>query len=248
LSACSYGTALNKLTNASEEKQRGDQALKNRDYQGHLYWYKKAAESGDVAAQIAVGDLYYANRNNPNGIGGDQGAQVSLRADYYEAEEWYQRAVDQGSAEAMVKLANMYLAGEVTGEFKQDAIALYKQAIKLGNREALIALARLEPVIVKARKYDEAVPGALICSGQGPLLKVAQERLRNPSQSEGKVVPKNQIFSEVDLHDKYPGCEFVPFGVEMVLKGDLEKGTVTAHLRNGKELTGITLPEMLDLK
>ena len=237
LASCSYGIALNQVTNATEEKKQGNESLKKGDYQGYLYWYKRAAQMGDIDAQVTVGDYYYANRNNPNGVGGDQGAQASLRADYYEAEEWYQRAAEQGSTEAMIKLATMYTAGEVTGENKQDAILLYKKALSLGDKKATLGLAKLEPVLVRAKKYSEQIPGALVCSNTALLSSaLGQGLVATPA-------PNNHSNPE-NIH--YPGCAFFKTGVEIVVSGDLENGKIAVRLGDGNQMNGSTLPEMIE--
>jgi TPR repeat protein len=62
------------------------------------FWYRKAAEQGDVDAQDALGDLYYTGRGAPQ--------------DYAQAALWYRKAAEQGDADAQENLGDLYDTGQ----------------------------------------------------------------------------------------------------------------------------------------
>jgi TPR repeat protein len=82
-----------------EQYEKGDayywgRAGVNQDYQNAFYWYQKAADAGDAAAQIMLGSLY------ENGLG--------VSKDYGRARSWYEKAADQGrplAQDALTRLA-----------------------------------------------------------------------------------------------------------------------------------------------
>lgn len=87
------------LTTPQEQYEKGDayywgRAGVNQDYQQAFYWYRKAADQNDPAAEIMLGSLY------ENGLG--------VSKDYGQARWWYQKAADQGrplAQEALKRLA-----------------------------------------------------------------------------------------------------------------------------------------------
>ena len=81
----------------------------------------KAAEQGNVDAQLALGDMYH------NGEGG-------VLQDYKEAEKWYRKAAEQGYAEAQLTLGAMH--------FVQDYVQAHlwwSLAATQGNEHAIQA-------------------------------------------------------------------------------------------------------------
>ena len=64
------------------------------DYAQAVYWYRKAADQGNAAAQNSLGFMYV------NGRGG-------LAQDDVQAVYWYRKAADQGNAEAQTNLGVM---------------------------------------------------------------------------------------------------------------------------------------------
>src|SRR6266550_2235673 len=80
------------------------------------------AETGDVAAQTALGN-YYAN-----GQGG--------RIDLAEAVKWYRTAAEQGEVRAQFSLATMYSEGRGTPRDDQAAAKWFYQAAQQGDRMA----------------------------------------------------------------------------------------------------------------
>jgi hypothetical protein len=70
-------------------------------------WYRKAAEQGDVAGEIHLGDSYRDGRGVPR--------------DQAQAAQWYQKAAEQGDAGAQGMLAMMYAFGQGLPQSDVDA-------------------------------------------------------------------------------------------------------------------------------
>ncbi|WP_328610743.1 serine/threonine-protein kinase [Amycolatopsis sp. NBC_00345] len=85
------------------------------------FWYRKAAESGDVAAMVELGSV------------------LRLRKEYDGAGRWYREAADRGSIGA---LSNLGLLHHERGEL-DDAERWYRKAIDAGVRPALANLGGL---------------------------------------------------------------------------------------------------------
>lgn len=83
---------------------------------------RQTAESGDPAAQVALGDRYLA------GIG--------LQADATEARRWYQKAAEQGDADGQVKLGFLYEQGLGVEKSPDKAMELFSLAADQGNAAA----------------------------------------------------------------------------------------------------------------
>jgi TPR repeat protein len=227
------------------QKAIGNKALKNHDDTGYLYWYRKAAEQGDIGALVAVGDMYYSDRYNANGYG--------VKTDYLEAEKWYKKAAEKGSTAAMIKLADMYSIGEVIGENKNDAVLLYKRAIEYGDNNGKIGLAKIQPVAVKAKASVKSIPGAVICKNQvlvAQLIELFQKSGENMPQDktidQENNKPVNALPASVQIQEYY-GCYLVPRGTEMLLEGDMNPAVVTVTLRDGSNYKGVTSATMIDL-
>jgi hypothetical protein len=62
--------------------------------EGALFWYRKAAEKGDISAQSGLGYLY------TNELGVDQ--------DYTQAMLWYRKAAEEGNISAQNGLGYLY--------------------------------------------------------------------------------------------------------------------------------------------
>jgi hypothetical protein len=227
------------------QKEMGDKALQSHDDMGYLYWYRKAAEQGDIGALVAVGDMYYSDRYNTNGYG--------VRTDYFEAEKWYAKAAEKGSTAAMIKLADMYSIGEVIGENKNDAVLLYKKAIEHGDNNGKIGLAKIQPVTVRAKASVKSVPGAVICKNQvlvAQLIELFQKSGENMAHDktigQENIKPVNEFPAPVQIQEYY-GCYLVPRGIEMQLEGDMNPAVVTVTLRDGSKYKGVTSATMIDL-
>lgn len=86
----------------------------------------KAAEKGDVKAQIELGKCYYNGKN--------------VAKDYAEAFKWFQKAADNGYAEGQYRLGLMYNNGEGTNKNEETSVLLYRKAANQGYAYALKAL------------------------------------------------------------------------------------------------------------
>ena len=93
-----------------------------RDPERSAYWYRKAADQGDPAAQAELGYFY------ASGIG--------VRADQAEAAKWYERAMAGGSQTAKLNLAVMYLKGAGVKRDPQLGLDLLHELAKLKDPRA----------------------------------------------------------------------------------------------------------------
>ena len=82
-------------------------------------WYRKAAQQGDVLAQINLGWMYQ------NGKG--------VLQDDAEAVRWYQKAAQQGNAKAQTSLGWMYQNGRGIPQNDLEAIKWYTRAAAQGD-------------------------------------------------------------------------------------------------------------------
>ncbi|MCI0508199.1 MAG: sel1 repeat family protein [Gammaproteobacteria bacterium] len=87
-----------------------------------VFWYRKAAEQGYVAAQNSLGYAYEWGQG--------------IEADYYQAEEWYRKAAEQGYAQAQNNLATMYYLGKGAGHDEKEALYWYQKAAGQGHATA----------------------------------------------------------------------------------------------------------------
>src|ERR1700760_994373 len=81
-----------------------------KDLTQSAYWYRKAADQGNPAAQVYLGYMYTV------GIG--------LPQDKAEAVRWYRRAASSGNAEAEINLAALFIRGDGVKQDIQEAILL----------------------------------------------------------------------------------------------------------------------------
>jgi TPR repeat protein len=93
-----------------------------KDLTQSAYWYRKAADQGNPAAQVYLGYMYTA------GIGVPQ--------DKAEAVRWYTRAASSNYPEAKVNLAALYLRGDGVKQDTQEALRLLKSASDKGDGRA----------------------------------------------------------------------------------------------------------------
>ncbi|KAF9978077.1 hypothetical protein BGZ73_003817 [Actinomortierella ambigua] len=95
--------------------------------QNSLWWYRQAAERGNVVAQLRVARMFEAG----------QGVEAS---DDAKAARWYRKAADSGSAEAGLALAKMYTEGRGVKEDAVQAAQWYRMAAEQGLVEAQVIL------------------------------------------------------------------------------------------------------------
>ncbi|MEO8500474.1 MAG: tetratricopeptide repeat protein [Vicinamibacteria bacterium] len=91
-----------------------------------------SAESGDVDAQFALGQLYFEGApENSIGVGFNPAVLQDLPA----AARWLERAADQGHAGARNLLGSMYAEGKGVEQSLPRATELWRQASGQGNRD-----------------------------------------------------------------------------------------------------------------
>ncbi len=101
-----------------------------RDYKQAAEWYIKAAEKGDIAAEMHLAALYRdGSRNFPR--------------DLAQAARWYRKAADQGDATAQGTLGTLYFMGQgVARDYAEAYFWLELAAAVKGPRQAQYAANR----------------------------------------------------------------------------------------------------------
>jgi TPR repeat protein len=108
----------------------GGEARQPADREKSIYWYKKAAEQGELLAQIELGNIYIHNRGggtNPN----------------EEAFKWLQMAADQGDPDSQYYIGSFYEKGKGVNKNVAQAIAWYRAAADQGHSGGLYGLGML---------------------------------------------------------------------------------------------------------
>ncbi len=98
------------------------EALAASDYASQAYWYRKAAEQGDMDAQHLLGCLY------------DLG--LGVPEDLKQAAYWYRKAAEQGHAEAQYNLGIMLHTGDGIPQDKAQGVQWLRKAAAQGYPEA----------------------------------------------------------------------------------------------------------------
>jgi hypothetical protein len=93
-----------------------------KDLAQAAYWYRKAADQGNPAAQVYLGYLYSA------GIGVPQDTAEAIR--------WYRRAASSNSPQAEVNLAAHYMRGDGVKQDTAEALRLLRSAEEKGYGRA----------------------------------------------------------------------------------------------------------------
>ena len=91
---------------------------------GELKTIKKAAEQGDVEAQLKLGTMYVQGEGVPE--------------DDTKAVYWFHQAAEQGQAEAQSKLGFMYAQGEGVPEDDAEAVRLVPNGRRAGTGRSSI--------------------------------------------------------------------------------------------------------------
>ncbi|MDI1363187.1 SEL1-like repeat protein [Methylotenera sp.] len=166
-----YSTGLAKEQNAKESKATIDRMAKTQskaamkflarfyngygpEYGGNLklarYWYDKAANGGDVDAQLALARLYMADAPNEAGI--------EARPSYTNALYWYKKVVTNDKPYAQYELAKLYIDGRGGEKNPREAMALLTKAANRNLFDAQLDLAKAykEGVITK-QDYPKAL-------------------------------------------------------------------------------------------
>ena len=87
---------------------------------------RKAAEQGEVNAQLKLGVMYYNGEGVPKNL--------------QEAAKWFHKAAEQGDAEAQYSLGMMYNYGEGVPTNLQEAVKWYRKAAEQGDELAQYSL------------------------------------------------------------------------------------------------------------
>ena len=121
--------ALLTLPAAAGDFEDGQKFFANKDYARAMESLTKAAEHGNIQAQLQLGIRYF--------IG------LTVTQDYQQAAHWYLKAAEQGSASAQLQLGGMYDDGVgVTQDFQQ-ALIWYLKAAEQGNAVGQIKLGNM---------------------------------------------------------------------------------------------------------
>jgi TPR repeat protein len=124
-----YKNNLNKLS-VSPMFIKGWVAYEQGDYNGAIYWYKKAAELEYAPAQFNLAVMYFVG-------------WTGVIADYNKSFYWMRKAADQGYTDAIFSVGGAYEAGRGVKQDYVRAAFWYKQAAVQGDKYAQGNLARL---------------------------------------------------------------------------------------------------------
>ncbi|WP_165452256.1 tetratricopeptide repeat protein [Paenibacillus thalictri] len=116
-----------------------------QDHEQTLYYYLKAAEAGDITAQLHLGYMYEFGKGVP--------------ADYEAAFKWYNLAAEQGDGTAQEWLGDMLKDGKAERHYGKTirlrmAIHRYEQAVRVGNENAGSKLIDCSHVLAEAYAAD----------------------------------------------------------------------------------------------
>jgi uncharacterized protein len=141
------------------------------------------ATSGDVAAQVQVGDAYAAGTGVPRDA-------RQRAADYAQAAIWYRKAADQGNTAAQVHLADCYRDGHGVPRDMAQATDWYRKAAEKGDPGAQGSLGLLYSVGMGVQQdYIEAYYWfSLAASVPGP----SQAKYATNRQSIGEHITTDQ--------------------------------------------------------
>jgi TPR repeat protein len=93
-----------------------------KDLSRSAYWYRKAADQGNPAAQLYLGYMYTVGMGVPQ--------------DRAEAVRWYRRAASSNDSTAKVNLAALYMRGEGVKQDMQEGLRLLHSAAEKGDGRA----------------------------------------------------------------------------------------------------------------
>jgi hypothetical protein len=114
---------------AAAEVQAGDGCSAAHDYEQAVEWYTKAANQGNITAELDLASLYRDGRGK------------LFARDAEQAAEWYRKAAEQGDPRAQGALGMLYTLGQ--GVPRSDVEAYYwldlAAAVKGPNQEQYAA-------------------------------------------------------------------------------------------------------------
>lgn len=89
------------------------------DNEKAIEWFQKAADLGNIEAQMIIAEMYYRGQGVPQS--------------YEKSVEWFQKAADLGNGEAYLALSKSYSTGEGVPQNDKKAFKLLLKAAKLGS-------------------------------------------------------------------------------------------------------------------
>ena len=99
-----------------------------KSFEEAVKWYRKAADSGYVAAQRDLGSMYDFGRG--------------VAQDHFEAAIWYRKAANQGDPLAQAALGFLYAEGQGVARDPSEALRLFRASAEAGNANGQYQLAR----------------------------------------------------------------------------------------------------------
>lgn len=121
--------ALLTLPVAAGDFEEGQKFFANKDYPRAVESLTKAAEQGNIKAQLQLGIRYFFG--------------MAVAQDYQQAIHWYLKAAEQGNASAQLQLAGMYDDGMGVTQDYQQALVWYLKAAEQGNAVGQIKLGNM---------------------------------------------------------------------------------------------------------
>ena len=107
--------------------KEGEKLYSDKKYEQAIYWFQKAADAGNSAAQKNLAICYF------NGYG--------VEKDVEKAIYWWQKAADAGNSAAQKNLAFCYLKGDGVEKNVEKAVYWWQKAADAGNSAAQFNLA-----------------------------------------------------------------------------------------------------------
>ena len=118
-----------------------------QNYEQAVKWYTKAAEQGDVYAQVSLGDMYKYGEDVPKNA--------------TEAVKWYTKAAEQGDVMAQIILGGMYKYGESVPQNGTEAVKWYTKAAEQGSVTAQNNLGEMHRYGYNSALQNSLVPRLL---------------------------------------------------------------------------------------
>ena len=107
--------------------KEGERLYSDKKYEQAIYWFQKAADAGNSAAQKNLAICYF------NGYG--------VEKDVEKAIYWWQKAADAGNSTAQNSLAYRYFAGDGVEKDVEKAVYWWQKAADAGDSDAQYRLA-----------------------------------------------------------------------------------------------------------
>jgi len=130
---------------AAAEVQAGDSCSADRDYKQAVAWYTKAANQGNVTAELDLASLYRDGRGK------------LFARDVDQAAAWYRKAAEQGDPSAQGALGMLYTLGQ--GVPRSDVEAYYwldlAAAVKSPNQDQYAANRQIVGTRITADELED---------------------------------------------------------------------------------------------